>query len=38
MLLGQMLLQAMCDIAPGRTQARLEEFDRQAVERGLFEA
>lgn len=38
MLLGQVLLQAMCDIAPGRAQARLEEFDRQALERGLFEA
>ncbi|MEU8139757.1 MurR/RpiR family transcriptional regulator [Streptodolium elevatio] len=38
MLLGQVLLQAMCDITPGRAQARLEEFDRQAMERGLFEA
>lgn len=38
MLLGQVLLQAMCDITPGQAQARLEEFDRQAAERGLFEA
>ncbi|WP_425528099.1 MurR/RpiR family transcriptional regulator [Yinghuangia seranimata] len=38
MLLGQVLLQAMCDITPGRAQARLEEFDRLAMERGLFEA
>ena len=36
-LLGQILLQAMCDLAPARTQNRLEEFERQAGERGLFD-
>ncbi|HSA48877.1 MAG TPA: MurR/RpiR family transcriptional regulator [Yinghuangia sp.] len=37
LLLGQVLLQAICDLAPGRAQARLEDFDRRAAERGLFE-
>ncbi|MYS79342.1 MurR/RpiR family transcriptional regulator [Embleya scabrispora] len=36
-LMGQILLQAMCDIEPARAQARLEEFERQAGERGLFD-
>ncbi|MFF7730724.1 MurR/RpiR family transcriptional regulator [Streptomyces sp. NPDC008001] len=35
MLLGRMLLEAMCDALPD-AQARLEEFDAKAAARGLF--
>ncbi|NBE52030.1 MurR/RpiR family transcriptional regulator [Streptomyces boluensis] len=35
MLLGRVLLEAMCDGLPD-AQARLEEFDTRAAERGLF--
>ncbi|MGW3649161.1 MurR/RpiR family transcriptional regulator [Streptomyces sp. NPDC000878] len=35
MLLGQVLLEAMCDALPD-AQAHLEEFDARAVARGLF--
>lgn len=35
MLLGRALLEAMCDALPD-AQARLEEFDARAAERGLF--
>ncbi|MBA4860587.1 MurR/RpiR family transcriptional regulator [Streptomyces sp. PSKA54] len=35
MVLGQVLLEAMCDALP-EAQARLEEFDARAVARGLF--
>ncbi|MFF0445544.1 MurR/RpiR family transcriptional regulator [Streptomyces sp. NPDC004609] len=35
MLLGRVLLEAMCDELPG-AQARLEQFDARAAERGLF--
>ncbi|MFJ2111768.1 MULTISPECIES: MurR/RpiR family transcriptional regulator [unclassified Streptomyces] len=35
MLLGRVLLEAMCDALPD-AQARLEEFDTRAGERGLF--
>ncbi|WP_415952593.1 MurR/RpiR family transcriptional regulator [Streptomyces sp. KLOTTS4A1] len=35
MLLGRVLLEAMCDALP-EAQARLEAFDARAVERGLF--
>ncbi|MFC5953303.1 MurR/RpiR family transcriptional regulator [Streptomyces pratens] len=35
MLLGRVLLEAMCDGLPG-AQARLEEFDTKAATRGLF--
>ncbi|CCB74802.1 Transcriptional regulator [Streptantibioticus cattleyicolor NRRL 8057 = DSM 46488] len=35
MLLGRVLLEAMCDHLPG-AQARLEEFDARAAARGLF--
>ncbi|MFF2505255.1 MurR/RpiR family transcriptional regulator [Streptomyces sp. NPDC058067] len=35
MLLGRVLLEAMCDNLPD-AQARLEEFDVRAAERGLF--
>lgn len=35
MLLGQVLLEAMCDALPD-AQARLEEFDTRAAVRGLF--
>ncbi|AJE82993.1 MULTISPECIES: MurR/RpiR family transcriptional regulator [Streptomyces] len=35
MLLGRVLLEAMCDVLP-EAQARLEEFDARAAERGLF--
>ncbi|MYZ37299.1 MULTISPECIES: MurR/RpiR family transcriptional regulator [unclassified Streptomyces] len=35
MLLGRMLLEAMCDGLP-EAQARLEEFDARAAARGLF--
>ncbi|MFE9726597.1 MurR/RpiR family transcriptional regulator [Streptomyces sp. NPDC005794] len=35
MLLGRVLLEAMCDGLP-EAQARLEEFDARAAERGLF--
>ncbi|MGA4841476.1 MurR/RpiR family transcriptional regulator [Streptomyces sp. G45] len=35
MLLGRVLLEAMCDALPD-AQARLEEFDAGAAERGLF--
>ena len=35
MLLGRVLLEAMCDELPD-AQARLEEFDASAAERGLF--
>jgi DNA-binding MurR/RpiR family transcriptional regulator len=35
MLLGRVLLEAMCDELPD-AQARLEEFDAKAAERGLF--
>ncbi|MFE6687019.1 MurR/RpiR family transcriptional regulator [Streptomyces sp. NPDC057743] len=35
MLLGRVLLEAMCDDLPD-AQARLEEFDTKAAERGLF--
>ncbi|UGQ14430.1 MurR/RpiR family transcriptional regulator [Yinghuangia sp. ASG 101] len=37
LLLGQVLLQAICDITPADTQTRLEDFDHQAATRGLFE-
>ncbi|MFI2030139.1 MurR/RpiR family transcriptional regulator [Streptomyces buecherae] len=36
MLLGRVLLEAMCDELPD-AQARLEEFDARAAARGLFE-
>lgn len=36
MALSMVLLQAMCDAAPGETQARLEDFERSAARRGLF--
>ncbi|MBB5939134.1 MurR/RpiR family transcriptional regulator [Streptomyces zagrosensis] len=36
MLLGRVLLEAMCDALPD-AQARLEEFDAKAAARGLFE-
>ena len=35
MLLGRVLLEAMCDELPD-AQARLEEFDARAAARGLF--
>jgi DNA-binding MurR/RpiR family transcriptional regulator len=35
MMLGRVLLEAMCDGLP-EAQARLEEFDARAAERGLF--
>jgi hypothetical protein len=35
MLLGRVLLEAMCDALPD-AQARLEEFDARASDRGLF--
>ena len=35
MLLGRVLLEAMCDDLPD-AQARLEEFDARAAARGLF--
>ncbi|WP_165985524.1 MurR/RpiR family transcriptional regulator [Streptomyces sp. YIM 98790] len=35
MMLGRVLLEAMCDALPG-AQARLEEFDARAAERGVF--
>jgi DNA-binding MurR/RpiR family transcriptional regulator len=35
MMLGRVLLEAMCDDLPD-AQARLEEFDARAVARGLF--
>ena len=35
MLLGRVLLEAMCDDLPD-AQARLEEFDAKAAARGLF--
>jgi DNA-binding MurR/RpiR family transcriptional regulator len=35
MLLGRVLLEAMCDGLP-EAQSRLEEFDARAAERGLF--
>jgi DNA-binding MurR/RpiR family transcriptional regulator len=35
MMLGRVLLEAMCDELP-QAQARLEEFDARAVARGLF--
>jgi hypothetical protein len=35
MLLGRVLLEAMCDDLP-EAQARLEEFDAKAATRGLF--
>ncbi len=35
MLLGRVLLEAICDALP-EAQARLEEFDAKAAERGLF--
>ena len=35
MMLGRVLLEAMCDGIPD-AQARLEEFDTRAAERGLF--
>ncbi|MDG9703138.1 MurR/RpiR family transcriptional regulator [Streptomyces sp. DH37] len=35
MMLGRVLLEAMCDELPD-AQARLEEFDTRAAERGLF--
>ncbi|MFI6288915.1 MurR/RpiR family transcriptional regulator [Streptomyces sp. NPDC051018] len=35
MLLGRVLLEAMCDELPG-AQARLEQFDARAAARGLF--
>jgi DNA-binding MurR/RpiR family transcriptional regulator len=35
MMLGRVLLEAMCDELPD-AQARLEEFDARAAERGLF--
>ena len=36
MALAMVLLQAMCDAAPARTQARLEAFDASAARRDLF--
>jgi DNA-binding MurR/RpiR family transcriptional regulator len=36
MALAMVLLQAMCDAAPGPTQARLEEFEASAARRGIF--
>jgi DNA-binding MurR/RpiR family transcriptional regulator len=36
MALAMVLLQAMCDAAPGQSQARLEEFESSAAARGLF--
>jgi DNA-binding MurR/RpiR family transcriptional regulator len=36
MALAMVLLQAICDAAPGRTQARLEAFDASAARRDLF--
>ena len=35
MLLGRLLLEAMCDVLPG-AQGRLERFDVRAAERGIF--
>uniref|UniRef100_UPI000CD58C88 MurR/RpiR family transcriptional regulator n=1 Tax=Streptomyces sp. SM14 TaxID=1736045 RepID=UPI000CD58C88 len=35
MMLGRVLLEAMCDALP-QAQSRLEEFDARAAERGLF--
>jgi DNA-binding MurR/RpiR family transcriptional regulator len=36
MALSMILLQAICDAAPARTQARLEAFDASAARRDLF--
>jgi DNA-binding MurR/RpiR family transcriptional regulator len=36
MAMAMVLLQAICDINPGPTQARLEEFEASAVRRQLF--
>ena len=36
MALAMVLLQAICDAAPARTQARLEAFDASAARRDLF--
>jgi len=36
MALAMVLLQAVCDIAPAHTQARLEAFEASATRRGLF--
>jgi DNA-binding MurR/RpiR family transcriptional regulator len=36
MVLAMVLLQAICDTAPARTQERLESFERSAARRGLF--
>src|SRR5262245_8178283 len=36
MALAMVLLQAVCDIAPAHTQARLEAFEASAAGRGLF--
>jgi DNA-binding MurR/RpiR family transcriptional regulator len=38
MALAMVLLQAMCDAAPGPTQARLEQFEASAARRGIFVA
>lgn len=36
MALAMVLLQAICDTVPARTQARLEEFESSAARRGVF--
>ncbi|OLB77453.1 MAG: transcriptional regulator [Actinobacteria bacterium 13_2_20CM_2_71_6] len=38
MAVAMVLLQAMCDAAPGQTLARLEEFEVSAARRGVFVA
>ena len=38
MAMAMVLLQAMCDAAPERTQRRLEEFEATAARRHIFEA
>jgi DNA-binding MurR/RpiR family transcriptional regulator len=38
MALAMVLLQAICDAAPGEAQARLEEFEHSAARRGVFVA
>ncbi len=36
MALSMVLVQAICDVLPGRAQARLEEFESSAARRGVF--
>lgn len=36
MALSMVLVQAICDMIPGRAQARLEEFESSAARRGVF--